>query len=66
MPRLETVYTANNLTLLRRALVAPTPLREITLARIAATEHRMRFPGPMLETRGTSRRGTGELIADGC
>ncbi len=49
VPRLETVHTANNLTLLKRALIAPTPLREITLARIAATEHRMRFPGPMLE-----------------
>src|SRR5262249_36941257 len=35
--------------LLVRAMNAPTPLGEITLARIAATEHRTCFPGPMLE-----------------
>ena len=27
----------------------PSPLAEITLTRIAATEHKIRFPGPMLE-----------------
>ena len=49
VPRLETVHTANNLTLLVRAMNAPTPLGEITQARIAATEHSRTFPGPMLE-----------------
>ena len=49
VPRLERVHTANNLTLLVRAMNAPTPLGEITLARIAATEHEMSFPGPMLD-----------------
>jgi hypothetical protein len=49
VPRLETVHTANNLTILVRAVNAPSPLSEITLARIAATEHRLCFPGPMLE-----------------
>jgi exonuclease III/ribonuclease HI len=49
VPRLETVHTANNLTLLVRAMNAPSPLSEIALARIAATEHRTSFPGPMLE-----------------
>jgi hypothetical protein len=28
---------------------APTPLNKIIMARKAATEHKMRFPGPMLE-----------------
>ena len=67
VPRLETVHTAGNLTLLVRAMNAPSPISEIIQARIAATEHRMRFPGPMLEipwhvrqehlmlTRGTTR-----------
>jgi ribonuclease HI len=49
VPRLETVHTANNLTLLVRAMNAPSPIAEITQARIAATEHRLCFPGPMLE-----------------
>ena len=40
---------ANNLTLLARATNMPSPLAEITLTRIAATEHKIRFPGPMLE-----------------
>jgi len=48
VPRLERVHAANNLTLLARAMNAPTPLLEIALARIAATEQGTRFPGPML------------------
>ena len=58
VPRLETVHTANNLTLLVRAMNASTPLGEIALTRIAATEHRTCFPGPMLEIPGTSARST--------
>jgi Reverse transcriptase (RNA-dependent DNA polymerase) len=49
VPRLTTVHTGNNLTLLTRAMNAPTPLNEIIHTRIAATEHYARFPGPMLE-----------------
>ena len=49
VPRLETVHTANNLTLLVRAMNMPSPLAEIIMTRIAATEHATRFPGPMLE-----------------
>jgi ribonuclease HI/exonuclease III len=49
VPRLETVHMANNLTLLMRAMNAPSPLCEIILARIAATEHALLFPGPILQ-----------------
>jgi hypothetical protein len=52
VPRLETVHTANNLTLLLRALNAPSPLAEITMCRIAATECAICYPGPMLEVPG--------------
>src|SRR5262249_38252767 len=49
VPRLETIHMGNNWTLLVRAMNAPSPISDIVQARIAATEHRMRFPGPMLE-----------------
>ena len=49
VPQLKTAHPANGLTLLVRAMNAPSPLGEITLARIAATEHALSFPGPMLE-----------------
>jgi hypothetical protein len=47
--RLETVHSANNLTLLVRAMNVPTPLGEIIRIRIVATAHALSFPGPMLE-----------------
>jgi ribonuclease HI/exonuclease III len=59
VPRLGTVHTANNLTLLVRAMNAPSPISDIVQARIAATEHRMRFPGPMLEIPWLVRREHG-------
>ena len=49
VPRLETVHTANNLTLQLRAMNASTPLAEIALAREAVTEHALKHPGRMLE-----------------